>query len=250
MRFTLNAANIDHNALLNYSADQHVAHSSVTLTAGLGLSGGGTIAASRTFDFAPSELTIATPLATDYVVYDLAAGGARRGLMSALSGVIDHNALLNYAPNRHIDHTAVSIVAGEGLAGGGDITTSRVLSFDFNELSAATPSVGSVLAYYDGGSGSHRKCTVATFNGVMDHDALINFAPYEHIDHTTVSINGTNGIQGGGDITTTRTLSLDNPVNGTIYGRKNAGWQALPNITVGTTAPSSPAVNDVWIDTN
>jgi hypothetical protein len=43
---------------------------------------------------------------------------------------------------------------------------------------------------------------------------------------------------------------LDNPVNGTIYGRKNAGWQALPNITVGTTAPSSPAVNDVWIDTN
>jgi hypothetical protein len=41
---------IDHNLLSNYVADQHVAHSTVTLTAGSGLTGGGTIAASRTFD--------------------------------------------------------------------------------------------------------------------------------------------------------------------------------------------------------
>jgi hypothetical protein len=41
---------VDHNLLSNYVADQHVAHSGVTLTAGSGLTGGGTIAASRTFD--------------------------------------------------------------------------------------------------------------------------------------------------------------------------------------------------------
>lgn len=40
------------------------------------------------------------------------------------------------------------------------------------------------------------------------------------------------------------------PLTGTIYGRKSAAWTALPNITVSATAPSSPAVNDVWIDTN
>lgn len=42
-------ANIDHDALTNFVADEHVAHSGVTLTAGAGLTGGGTIAASRSF---------------------------------------------------------------------------------------------------------------------------------------------------------------------------------------------------------
>ncbi len=46
----LDQTKVDHNLLANYVADQHVAHSSVTLTAGNGLTGGGTIAASRTFD--------------------------------------------------------------------------------------------------------------------------------------------------------------------------------------------------------
>lgn len=43
-------ADIDHNTLVNYVADQHVAHSTVTLTAGNGLTGGGDITTSRTFD--------------------------------------------------------------------------------------------------------------------------------------------------------------------------------------------------------
>lgn len=41
---------IDHNLLSNYVSDQHVAHSTVSVTAGAGLTGGGTIAASRTLD--------------------------------------------------------------------------------------------------------------------------------------------------------------------------------------------------------
>lgn len=40
---------VDHDALTNFVADEHIAHSGVTLTAGAGLTGGGTIAASRTF---------------------------------------------------------------------------------------------------------------------------------------------------------------------------------------------------------
>lgn len=45
-------ASIDHDALLNFVADEHVAHSSVILTAGTGLTGGGDITTSRTFDVA------------------------------------------------------------------------------------------------------------------------------------------------------------------------------------------------------
>jgi len=40
---------IDHDSLLGFVADEHVAHSGVTLTAGNGLTGGGDISASRSF---------------------------------------------------------------------------------------------------------------------------------------------------------------------------------------------------------
>ena len=48
--FTVNEASIDHDALTNFVADEHIAHSGVSITAGAGLTGGGTIAATRTID--------------------------------------------------------------------------------------------------------------------------------------------------------------------------------------------------------
>lgn len=38
---------------------------------------------------------------------------------------VDHDATTNFVANEHIDHSAVSITAGDGLAGGGDLTTTR-----------------------------------------------------------------------------------------------------------------------------
>lgn len=40
-------------------------------------------------------------------------------------GNIDHNSLANFDSNKHIDHTSVSLTAGNGLSGGGDISASR-----------------------------------------------------------------------------------------------------------------------------
>ena len=47
-----------------------------------------------------------------------------------LSGSIqvNHNATTNYVANQHIDHTAVSITAGSGLTGGGDISATRTIN--------------------------------------------------------------------------------------------------------------------------
>lgn len=44
---------------------------------------------------------------------------------------VDHNGLLNYSANRHIDHTAVLISAGTGLTGGGDISATRTLTVTY-----------------------------------------------------------------------------------------------------------------------
>jgi hypothetical protein len=44
---------------------------------------------------------------------------------------------------------------------------------------------------------------------------------------------------------------LEAPTDGVTYGRRgsDASWQALPKITVASSAPSSPGINDIWIDT-
>jgi hypothetical protein len=45
-----------------------------------------------------------------------------------LPGGVDHNSLQNFVTNKHIDHSTVSVSAGTGLTGGGDITATRTLS--------------------------------------------------------------------------------------------------------------------------
>jgi len=44
---------------------------------------------------------------------------------------LSHNSFADYVANEHIDHSQVSISAGTGLSGGGDLTSSRTLSVSF-----------------------------------------------------------------------------------------------------------------------
>jgi ethanolamine utilization microcompartment shell protein EutS len=46
------------------------------------------------------------------------------------SSQIDHNTTSNYVLNEHINHQSLNIYAGNGLSGGGNITTSRTLTLD------------------------------------------------------------------------------------------------------------------------
>jgi len=84
---TQHEAAIDHNALSNYSSNRHVDHSAVSISAGVGLSGGGTIASSRTLALDINGLTTdgAPSSAADYVAtYDASAGAHKKVLISAL----------------------------------------------------------------------------------------------------------------------------------------------------------------------
>jgi hypothetical protein len=55
-----------------------------------------------------------------------------------LAGGVNHNALLNYVANEHINHENVSITAGTGLTGGGNLTASRTLSIPNSGVSAGS----------------------------------------------------------------------------------------------------------------
>lgn len=87
------------------------------------------------------------------------------GALSAtvLPAGVDHDALLNYDANDHVDHSSVSIVAGEGLAGGGDITASRTLSVDINGLDALgeAPAQTDEFMVYDATATALKKVTYA-----------------------------------------------------------------------------------------
>jgi hypothetical protein len=65
---TTNDGQIVHDSLSGYVADEHIAHSGVTLTAGTGLNGGGTIADNRTFTVDAAQTVITSIYATDLIM--------------------------------------------------------------------------------------------------------------------------------------------------------------------------------------
>ena len=142
---------IDHGALTNFVANEHIDHSGVSISAGTGLSGGGDITASRTLNLfaATSNLTdAASPNATaagQLLIWHGANSQFENATLTGGSGItvtnsdasitlaadeanIDHDSLQNFVANEHVDHSGVSVSAGNGLTGGGNITASRTLA--------------------------------------------------------------------------------------------------------------------------
>lgn len=233
--FTVNEASIDHDLLLNFFSDEHVGHTGVVLTAGTGLSGGGDITASRTFNLDLNDLTTDTPvLADSFAFYDASGSDTNKATLTVLNGILDHNSLLNYSANRHIDHTTVSMIAGTGLSGGGDISTSRTFNLNLTGLTSDTPAVADEIAFYDVSGSDHNKATIATLNGILDHNSLLNYSANRHVDHTAVTLTAGNGLTGGGDISASRSFAVGAGTGITV----NADDVAL-NIN-GLTADATP----------
>jgi len=59
--------------------------------------------------------------------------------------------------------------------------------------------------------------TLSTTDGEIVHDNLSGFVANEHIDHSSVSITAGAGLNGGGTIASTRTLSVDSASMGGFY---------------------------------
>lgn len=77
---------------------------------------------------------------------------------------IDHDALLNFVADEHVDHSTVDITAGIGLTGGGDITATRTIDLDVPGLTAETTNDDAdLIVIYDDSASAHRKMTRANF---------------------------------------------------------------------------------------
>ena len=83
--------------------------------------------------------------------------------------------------------------------------------------------------------------SVISGSSQVDHDSTTGFVANEHIDHTSVSISAGSGLSGGGNISSSRTLTLDtgsthftNAVNETIdtIGVLSGSLNAGSNVTI------------------
>lgn len=96
-----------------------------------------------------SDVNVGSPTAGQLLIYDATNSEFVNSGITAGTGIskteidgsltistddsnIDHDALTNFVANEHIDHSGVSITAGDGLSGGGDITTSRTLNVELD----------------------------------------------------------------------------------------------------------------------
>jgi len=170
---TTNDGQIVHDNLSGFVANEHIDHSGVSVVAGAGMTGGGTIAASRTINvIAGTGITVnADNITTN-------------------DGAINHDALSNFVAGEHVNHGSISIVAGAGMTGGGSIDNSRTLNV-----------IGSTGITVNADN-------ITTNDGQINHDALSNFVSAEHVNHGSITFTAGSGMSGGGTLAANRTFNV------------------------------------------
>lgn len=114
-------------------------------------------------------------LMTDSSTIDVTYNDAGNVMSFAvIPGGVNHNSLLNGGGTTHTDHAAVSIIAGTGMTGGGDITTSRTLNHA-NFGTAGTYGSASTVPVITTGATGHVDSVSATAISITS-SAVTNFA--------------------------------------------------------------------------
>jgi len=106
----------------------------------------------------------ASPAGADEIILSDSADSfnTKKADIGSLAPVIDHDQLLNFVGNEHIDHSSVDVetAADSGLTGGGDLTATRSISVDITgTTSESTVESTDEFLMYDTSAGVLRKTT-------------------------------------------------------------------------------------------
>ena len=202
---TATQGTIDHDSLANFVANEHVDHSSITLTAGDGLSGGGTIASNRSFAV---DATVLRTTGDSVISSSAQLAGDISGSFST-AAVVGLGAGIISGSSSNSSLTTAIVGEGAGILSG----SAQIAASISGSLSAA--------AIVGLGAG------VISASAMVDHDSTTNFVANEHINHTSVDITAGAGLTGGGDISSTRTLAVGQGTGVTVNANDVAIGQAV-----------------------
>ena len=157
------SSQVNHNATTNYDSNQHVDHTAVSISAGSGLSGGGTIAATRTLtlDTGSSHFTngVKSKMNTDGVISGssqvLSGTGIWSGSAQLPSGVVSGSS---------------QVLLGSGIWSGSAQLPAGTVSGSSQVLAGTTIHSG---AFFNGISVVSGSAQIS-FNGITDKPALVS----------------------------------------------------------------------------
>jgi len=147
-----------------------------------------------------------------------------------------HDGFSDFVANEHINHTSITLTAGAGMTGGGDISANRT----FNVI---------------GGTGITVNANdIQTNDSAIVHDNLSGFVANEHIDWTSTSSNfSTSGTAATGNLTVTGTgkftkeMDFAEKIVFTGNDTTTLGQtEIFKHSNVGLTLLGSGAVSDIW----
>lgn len=126
------------------------------------------ITASQVSDFAEVAQDSIGTILVDSASIDFTYNDGTPSITAAvLPAGVDHDQLLNFVANEHVDHSSVQIATASGssgLAGGGDITATRNLSVDINGTTAETSADNAdKVLIYDNSATALKSMTRANF---------------------------------------------------------------------------------------
>lgn len=232
----------DHNVLVNYSANRHIDHAAVSISAGAGMSGGGDISATRTLTNADRGSVAVTTHETTYNHANLHSAATVTDSSSVdftlvgqditavvLPAGVDHNSLSNYSANRHIDHTAVSISAGTGLTGGGDISANRTVSLSHLGIQNLTDPGSDKILFWDDSAGNTEWLTLGTNLSITG--TTINATGGSTLTRATF----TSASLTAGVLTITHSAGLSAPYTVMVTIFDNNNKQIIPDQITGST---------------
>lgn len=238
-----------HDGFSDFVSNEHIDHTSVTLTAGDGLSGGGDISTNRTFAVdstvsritgtpADNQIAIWTDSTTlegdSGLIYDgihlvnyETTNGAKPSVKVGASETEDaHFQAVFDTGAQTIDYILIksdtaSATANKGLfrfnvdgtdildVDDGGINFSTSMGISINGTDIITDSAGTAtLSNLDAIDAT----TETTLETALDHDDFTGFVSNEHIDHTSVTLTAGDGLSGGGDISANRSFAVDSTV--------------------------------------
>ena len=151
------------------------------------------------------------------------------GTAVVLAGSASHDGFSDFVANEHIDHTSVTLTAGTGLTGGGNIAANRTFALDIDGISSALTSglasTDELVVSDTSDTGTVKKMDISVLQSYMQSNLtfttntnqLTTFTltgdsgSNQTIAHgNTLDIAGGTGISSVVGATDTVTLNLDN----------------------------------------